>query len=86
MGKNHVVIPADPNDEEDFDTTAEALGIAYRMQRERLARGGKTDPVEEMKHLHEKIKAMRSPEYKDATDEEVAAIINDLYNGLWCRS
>jgi|GEM_PF-6381901 len=40
------------------------------------------DPDEKMKRLLEELEAMRSPEYKDATDEEIAAIIDDLYDGL----
>jgi len=82
MKKDRIVIPADPNDEEDFDVTEEVLEIAYRMRRERLARGGRTDPVEEIKRLQEVIKTIKSLEYKEATDEEIAAIIDDLYDGL----
>jgi len=40
MGKDRVVVPADPNDEEDFDVTEEALD---RAQRSRLIRMTRTN-------------------------------------------
>jgi len=52
------------------------------MDKEEIVGIFEAKSVEKMKRLHEKIKAMRSPEYKDATDEEIAAIIDDLYDGL----
>ena len=40
MKKEHIVLPADPNDAEDFDATVEALD---RGQRARLIRKTRTD-------------------------------------------
>lgn len=40
MKKEHIVLPADPNDAEDFNATAEALD---RGQRARLIRKTRTD-------------------------------------------
>jgi len=53
-----------------------------RMDEEKITTMFEVDPDEKMKRLLEEIQAMRSPEYKDATDEEIAAIIDDLYDGL----
>ena len=46
MKKTHIVLPADPNDPEDFDTTAEALdrGARARLIRCTRVRLGLTQP------------------------------------------
>jgi len=38
MKKKHIIIPADPNDDEDFDVTQEALDRAQRSRLIRMTR------------------------------------------------
>jgi len=63
-----------------FSSPLEALMNGVRMQLE--AKKMKTAPIEKMKRLHEKVRAMRSPEYHEATDEEIASIRLDISGGL----